>query len=84
MPFSVRVRLVSAGLLKSPHIGVEEGGGMNKERSAIAPLSALELVHDRHAKKKKQQSSVDLAFLLCFSVRALCADYSYIGQGMES
>ena len=26
---------------------------MNKERSAIAPLSALELVHDRHAKKKK-------------------------------
>jgi hypothetical protein len=70
MPFFVRVRLVSAGLLKSPHIGVEGGGGMDKQRSAIAPLGALELVYDWRTK----QSSVDLAFLLCFSVRAPCAD----------
>jgi len=52
---------------------------MNKERSAIAPLSALELVHDRHAKKKKKTKLRGSGIPIVLLRKGPCADYSYIG-----
>jgi hypothetical protein len=73
-------QLVSAGLLKSPHIGVEEGGWRAEQYSS--PMRSRHPALWNWCMTQHKPSSVDLAFLLCFSVWPLRGLHQS-GIGME-